>query len=54
LALLMAEAAWWREESRGGHFRADFPAPNDALWRMHSAQALGREISALSRISESE
>ncbi|MBI1765958.1 MAG: L-aspartate oxidase [Acidobacteria bacterium] len=54
LALLMAEAALWREESRGGHFRTDFPAPNDAQWRVHSAQALGQEISALARISESE
>ena len=53
LALLMAEAALWRAESRGGHFRADFPAPDDAQWRVHSAQALGTEITALSRISES-
>ena len=52
LALLMAEAALWRAESRGGHFRADFPAPDDAQWRVHSAQALGAEIKALARLSE--
>jgi L-aspartate oxidase len=30
---LMARAALRREESRGGHFRTDFPAPDDARWR---------------------
>ncbi len=38
LALLMTRAALWREESRGGHYRRDFPVPNDAKWRVHSAQ----------------
>lgn len=52
LALLMAQAALWREESRGGHFRADFPAPDDARWRVHSAQALHAPLHALARISE--
>src|SRR5690606_12619570 len=30
LAKLVASAALWREESRGGHFRTDFPETNDA------------------------
>lgn len=34
LAALTARAALNRNESRGGHFRADFPAP-DNLWRKH-------------------
>jgi L-aspartate oxidase len=52
LAKLMAEAALWREESRGGHFREDFPARNDEHWRVHSAQGNDRPISRIRRISE--
>ena len=33
-ALFIARGALAREESRGGHFRQDFPRPR-ALWRMH-------------------
>jgi L-aspartate oxidase len=43
LAQLTARAALWREESRGGHFRTDFPAP-DERWRVHSIQRLGEPI----------
>ena len=45
LALLVTRAALWREESRGGHFRTDFPEPRDE-WRVHSVQKIGGEISA--------
>ncbi|HLJ83787.1 MAG TPA: L-aspartate oxidase [Candidatus Eremiobacteraceae bacterium] len=31
--LLIARAALMREESRGSHYRADFPARDDARWR---------------------
>jgi L-aspartate oxidase len=31
VALMIAAAAWAREESRGGHFRTDFPAHDPAL-----------------------
>lgn len=34
-ALLILHAALRREESRGAHFREDFPAENDHLWRGH-------------------
>jgi len=51
LARLITEAALWREESRGGHYRADFPVRDDARWRVHSAQQSGHLIRAISRIS---
>ena len=40
VARLIARAALRREESRGGHFRADFPARDDARWRIHLADTL--------------
>jgi L-aspartate oxidase len=52
LAKLMAEAALWREESRGGHFREDLPARDDDRWRVHSTQQRDRPISPIERISE--
>lgn len=38
-ARLVAEAALTRTESRGGHYRSDFPEPRDA-WRRHLAVEL--------------
>ncbi|HEY3364197.1 MAG TPA: L-aspartate oxidase [Symbiobacteriaceae bacterium] len=37
VALLVAKAALERQESRGGHYRSDFPERDDA-WRRHVAQ----------------
>ena len=39
LARLVAKAALARAESRGGHFRADFPERDDTNWARHSFQA---------------
>jgi L-aspartate oxidase len=36
-AWLCAQAAMNREESRGGHFRSDFPERNDERWQRHIA-----------------
>jgi len=35
VARLIARAALRREESRGGHFRADFPQRDDIHWKVH-------------------
>jgi L-aspartate oxidase len=35
VSLLMTHAAWLREESRGTHWRSDFPKRDDATWRQH-------------------
>lgn len=50
VALLIARAAMWREESRGGHFRTDFPDSREE-WRIHSLQRLGSEIRPITGIS---
>jgi L-aspartate oxidase len=40
VALLIARAALRREESRGGHFRSDFPDRDDRRWQAHFADRL--------------
>jgi L-aspartate oxidase len=50
LAQLVARGAIWREESRGGHYRTDFPEQRDEF-RVHSVQKIGGPISTAERIS---
>lgn len=50
LALLVTKAALWREESRGGHFRSDFPEQREE-WRVHSIQKMNKEISSSEKIN---
>ncbi|HWI53520.1 MAG TPA: L-aspartate oxidase [Symbiobacteriaceae bacterium] len=38
VALLVARAALTREESRGGHFRSDYPRRDDENWQRHVVQ----------------
>ena len=51
LAKLVAASALWREESRGGHFRTDFPERDDVNFDKHSIQKLGAEISSSGKIN---
>jgi L-aspartate oxidase len=45
LASLVAKAALWREESRGGHFRIDFPERKEE-YRVHSIQHVDEPITS--------
>ena len=36
VATLIARSALWRTESRGAHYRTDFPERDDQNWRVHS------------------
>lgn len=45
VATLIARAALHRTESRGGHFRTDFPKRDDENWQVHTIDKKGEEIS---------
>jgi len=51
LAKLVATAALWREESRGGHFRTDFAEPREEF-RVHSIQQIGKPFATESVYTE--
>lgn len=43
-AMLVTEGALHRKESRGAHYREDYPDCNDLLWRKHTVQQRERQI----------
>jgi L-aspartate oxidase len=49
LAQIIASAALWRDESRGGHFRTDFPEQREEF-RVHSVQKIGADIASSRKI----
>lgn len=51
VATLVVRAALWREEARGAHYRLDFPARDDAHWRVHSIQRAGASVVASATIN---
>jgi L-aspartate oxidase len=50
VATLIARSALWREESRGAHYRTDFPARDDEHWRVHSIVRAGADISSSAEV----
>jgi len=44
LALLIARSGLAREESRGSHYRSDFPYRNDEDFGKHSAVQKGKDV----------
>jgi L-aspartate oxidase len=54
VATLIARAALWRTESRGAHYRTDFPKRDDLNWRVHSVIRKGAEITSSERVDFAE
>lgn len=48
--LLITESALMREESRGAHYREDFPQRNDSQWQKHLLQI--RELGIVEELSD--
>lgn len=45
VAQLITNGALFRTESRGGHYRIDYPEKDNEKWRLHTIQSLEEEIS---------
>nr|WP_052947897.1 L-aspartate oxidase [Aneurinibacillus tyrosinisolvens] len=51
---LVANAALQREESRGGHYREDFPKRDELVWRKHIVQSIEDGVSEERNLNEDE
>ncbi|MDQ6734135.1 MAG: FAD-binding protein, partial [Nitrospirota bacterium] len=47
VARCIAEAALWRENSVGAHYRADYPKPDGSRWKQHSQWKLIMDFESL-------
>jgi len=47
VAKLIVRFALFRQESRGGHYRSDFPHRNDSKWKHHSILSKKQELITL-------
>jgi L-aspartate oxidase len=54
VATLIARSALWREESRGAHFRTDYPQRDDERWQVHSIIRKDAEIKSGAEIDFAE
>ena len=52
-SLLMLEACLFRKESRGGHFRDDFPT-SVPFWQCHTRQIKGKNIHTRPIVAKAE
>ena len=52
VAVLLAHAAWLREESRGTHHRSDFPRRDDERWACHVTWRRGSDLRCVSRLGD--
>jgi succinate dehydrogenase / fumarate reductase flavoprotein subunit len=49
LAEVVARSAQARTESRGAHYRSDFPNPDDANWKSHTVATLSQGSTQLEK-----